>query len=46
MEKVGVGGNSLLSKYSAALKQSDSKGQIISWGKERNVMFYFQYRPL
>lgn len=44
--KVGVGGNGLLSKYWAALKQSDAKGQIIRWGKERNVMFYFHYRPL
>lgn len=46
MAKWKVGGNHLLSKYCAALKQSDSKGQIISWGKERNVMFYFHYRPL
>lgn len=43
--KVGVGENSLLSKYSSALKQSDAKGQIIRRGKERNVMFYFHYRP-
>lgn len=43
--EVGMRGNSLLSKYSAALK-SDSKGQIISWGKERNVTFYFHYHPL
>lgn len=42
----GVGGNSFLSKYSAALRQCDSKGQVISWGKERNVTAYFRYRPL
>lgn len=41
----GGGGNSLLSNYSTALKSSDSKGQIISWGEERNVKFYFHYRP-
>lgn len=44
--KEEVGENSLLSKYSAALKQSDAKDQIIRWGKERNVMFYFHYHPL